>query len=479
MNFDNLSNEELAVAKVKCDKSLLYFTRFWFKVLRGSKFILNWHHETICDALEGAAKYLYKLLNINIPPRFSKTELAGINFIAWSLAKNPKANFLYITASDELRSETSIRIRDIVTHPMYTRMFGVELKKDQTGKNLWRTNQGGGLKTATIFGQITGFGAGRMVEANSDLINYIQSFEGAIILDDINKIIDSQSDNANNKKSIDTIFSTILSRVNSKETPIINIQQRAGMNDATEALLDYFDEVETKNIVLPIMIDGKPLWSFKQDLKGIEKLRTHEKTAHVFQTQYMQDPQPSEGLLFPRKELNYFKLADLATFKEPDAIWSTIDTADTGTDNYCNAFGYHFGKYIYIVDVIYDNRTFEFTEPLTIEKTKQHKPNRINYESNKEGTLFKRMLINSFPDIFIKGIRNTTNKIVRIKNQTLFIKKYMVFRNDYAIGSDYDKFMKDIWSLLSDGSNKDHDDAPDNLATYAKQVQKSYPELYE
>ena len=478
MDFDNLTPEEIAISKVKCEKSLLSFTRFFFRVLRGSKFIVNWHHDTICSALEDTAKYLYKLLNINIPPRFSKTELAGINFIAWSLAKNPRANFLYITASDELRSETSIRIRDIVTHPLYLRMFGIELKKDQAGKNLWRTNQGGGLKTATIFGQITGFGAGRMVEANNDLAEYIKDFEGAIVLDDINKIIDSQSNNANNKKAIDTIFSTILSRVNSKETPIINIQQRAGLNDATQALTDYFDAEETKNIVLPIVIDGKPLWEFKQDMAGIDKLRTHHKTAHIFQTQYMQDPQPDEGILFHKKELNYFKLPDLDLSKV-ETKWMLIDPADAGTDNYCLVLGCHIGPYIYVKDVIYDKRTFEFTEPLTVELGKANSVDMIILETNKEGTLFKKNLQKQFNNIRVKGIHNTAKKIVRIRNNAFFIKKYMIFRDDYAINSDYDKFMKDVFSLLQDGSNNDHDDAPDTLATYAKQVQKMFPSLYE
>lgn len=477
MNFDNLSNEELAVAKVKCERSLLYFTRFFFRVLRGNKFIVNWHHEEICNYLEQIALYVFKLLNINISPRFSKTELAGINFIAWSLAKNPKGNFLYITASDELRSETSIRIRDIITHPVYKKMFGVELKKDQTGKNLWRTSLGGGLKTATIFGQITGFGAGRMTDHNKELENYIKTFEGAIILDDINKIIDSQSDNANNKKAIDTIFTTILSRVNSKETPIVNIQQRAGMNDATAALLDYFDEEETKNLVLPVLYKGEPLWPYKHDMESIEQLKTHHRTAHVFQTQYMQDPQPEEGLLFPRTELTFFSMSELDLTKI-DHKWLVIDPADEGDNNYSAPLGCHIGAFIYITDVIYDTRDFEHTEPRTIELGKNERINRIILETNKEGTAYKRRLIKAFPTISVKGVHNTGKKIVRIKNNAFFIKKYMRFRNDYTIGSDYDKFMQDVFKLLKDGSSKDHDDAPDSLAMYAKQAEKVFPELY-
>ena len=52
MDFNDLTPIELAVSNVKTKQSLLYFTRFWFKVLRGSKFLLNWHHKLICNELE-------------------------------------------------------------------------------------------------------------------------------------------------------------------------------------------------------------------------------------------------------------------------------------------------------------------------------------------------------------------------------------------------------------------------------------------
>ena len=211
---------------------------------------------------------------------------------------------------------------------------------------------------------------------------------------------------------------------------------------------------------------------------SIEKLRTHHKTAHIFNTQYMQDPQPLEGLLFPQTELNYFKLADLDLSKV-ESKWIVIDPADKGTDNYSAILGYHVGAFIYVQSVIYDKRTFEFTEPKTVELGKNENVNRIILETNKEGTLYKNKLQRKFPNVRVKGIHNTANKIVRIRNQSYFIKKYFIFRNDYEINSDYDKFMKDVFALLQDGSNKEHDDAPDNLATYAKQAQKMNRELYD
>src|SRR5574344_2357444 len=107
MDFNNLTRAEQAAARIECDRSLMFFTRFWFRVLKGTKFIVNEHHNVICEALRKVENYEIELLNINIPPRFSKTELAAVNFIARGIGMNPTSNWLYIRASDELRAHTS------------------------------------------------------------------------------------------------------------------------------------------------------------------------------------------------------------------------------------------------------------------------------------------------------------------------------------------------------------------------------------
>lgn len=470
MDFNNLSLVELLIARVKCDKSLMFFTRLFFRILRGSKFIQNWHHEDICEALEKSERYEAKLVNINMPPRFSKTELAGINYIARGLSKNAKANYLYITASDELRSETSIRIRDIVTHPYYNQMYGVELKKDQSGKNLWRTNQGGGLKTATIFGQITGFGAGRMVDP--ELLEYLESFQGAIILDDINKIIDALSDNANNKKAIDTIFSTILSRVNSSMTPLINIQQRASENDASAALLDYFNADETINLVFPVVINGAPLWEYKLNMNDIEKLRTHHRTAHIFDTQYMQDPKPAEGVLFKKNKLNYFSLSEFNHENVTSKI-GVVDTADGGTDYFSFPILKKAGDKWYLVDVICTIDGLEVTSPLSAAKIKEHALDYVKVETNNQGKDYYRYLKKNVTNTSIRGVWSVQNKETRILMQAGWIMENVSFRNDYEPGSDYDIFMTLLTKYLKMVKNQ-KDDAADSLAAAAQFIKKLF-----
>lgn len=479
MNFENLSRSELLAARIECDKSLLYFTRFWFRVLRGTKFILNWHHEEMCQALEQIEKYEIELLNINIPPRFSKTELAAVNTIARGIGMNPGSNWLYVTASDELRAQTSVSIRDIVSHPYFQTMYGVELKKDQNAKNLWRTTQGGGLKTATIFGQITGFGAGQMIQYNRELEDFIRSFEGCIILDDINKTDDAEQENATNDKVGRTIFNTIFSRKNSPDTPIINIQQRSGMSDATQQLMEHYgDSPKAKFLVYPVVKDGVPLWEWKHNLDEIEQLRLSPKTAHVFETQYMQNPSPVEGLLFPPTQIKRFKRTDVdLSSKEVEVAFA--DVADEGKDHHSVPFASILGPKVFVHDVIFTTQGTSVNVPMTIAKANEHKPEFMQIESNFGGSMYIQ-LMNTTEGMTVNGttalipVVSTSKKQTRIIAASAFILNYFYFldESEYEIGSHYDAFMKALtsYTVLSK-----HDDAPDSLAGLARMIMFYFP----
>lgn len=474
-----MNRSELIAARIECDDDLLFFTRFFYKQLRGTKFITNWHHRRICESLERVTNYELDFLGINIPPRHSKTELAGINLIAQGIAKNPRSNYLYITASDELRSETSIRIRDIISNPNFKKMYGVELKKDQNAKNLWRTKEGGGLKTATIFGQITGFGAGQMIDT-SELEDVIRDFEGCIVLDDINKTDDSEVQNANNAKVTRVIFNTIMSRKNSKDTPIVNIQQRAGLEDATAQFMEYYgtDNPRAEFLVLPVIYDGKPLWKFMMDMEAIEKQRTHDKTAHMFQSQYMQNPQPREGLLFANEDLNKFSLKHIDLTKA-EAVAGYIDVADTGKDHHSIPIGYLIEGKIYIPDVLYTQLDHTLNVDLSAAIINEHKPSYVRIESNGVGAMYLSALRPKVNEtIMLLPIRAKTKKHTRIINASYFIKKYFVFRDDYEHGSDYDKFMRNLTQYLKNGESE-HDDAPDSIEGLAKLFKSFYPHVWE
>ena len=469
--------DEILCARLFCDDSLINFTRYFYKRLRGSKFILNWHHETICNALADIGDYKFELLNINIPPRFSKTELV-LNFIARSLGENPSANFLYISASDDLRSEASTRIRDIITDDHFQKMYGVEMKKDQSAKNLWRTKQGGGLKTATIFGQITGFGAGQMKE----VIEEIRSFEGCIVLDDINKIDDSVNITAANKKTSRTIFNTILSRRNSSDTPIINIQQRAGLEDATFQLLEHFDNDKTINLILPAIgedgssYEGQSLWKWKMPLEELLKLKKSPKTSHTFETQYMQNPQPVEGLLFHPKHYEQLSLI-------PDLKIFVADPADEGKDFFVGGVFAIAGGKVYMEDVICNRKPQDWNIPDSAEMIISLDVDRAYCESNGKLNIdFKKGLSAKLP-INVAGIGNSQNKHKRIYSQSGYINDVFYFKESterktdpMSDMGDYETFLYHLKRYTKEGGYEP-DDPPDMIALASRIIRKYHSTL--
>jgi len=72
--------------KAKLEGSFYYFVRYAFKQMTGMKWSRNWHHEVMCNKLQDVVDGKCKRLVINIPPRYSKTEIAVICFMAWCLA---------------------------------------------------------------------------------------------------------------------------------------------------------------------------------------------------------------------------------------------------------------------------------------------------------------------------------------------------------------------------------------------------------
>lgn len=465
MRFDNLTRQQLAHIRHESEKDLLFHTRFWFRMMYNSRFIVNWHHGVMRDELHRVEKYELEFLNINIPPRFSKTQVAGVDFISRGIGINPSSNWLYITASDELRQITSTSIRDIIRHPYFKTMYGVDLKADQNSKNLWRTTQGGGLKTATISGQITGFGAGQIIDIDPDLADYIRDFEGCIVLDDINKIDDTESESANNDKVNRIIFNTIFSRKNSEDTPIINIQQRAGENDATARLEEHFrGNPKAKFLVIPArQPDGKPTWPKKLSEGKLKELEESPETAHVFLTQYQQEPTSPHGKPFHRSKLSWFYRAELESIlKNSEACISYIDPKDDGNDFYCHPFGHIIGDTVYITGVIHNQANTSVTVPKSIILIEENNASYTVIETNNMGGMIYKDLKEAVTQSIIP-LSNQANKETRIAMAEAGIIKHFRFLKDPDPKSEYPSYIKKLTGYEY-GKETRVDDAPDATA---------------
>ncbi|TRC34457.1 terminase, partial [Mannheimia haemolytica] len=74
---------------------LYFFTRYMFQQKRGYQWLQALHHELICAALMRVFRGECKRLIINIPPRYSKTEIAIVNFVAWCFGQVPDCEFIH------------------------------------------------------------------------------------------------------------------------------------------------------------------------------------------------------------------------------------------------------------------------------------------------------------------------------------------------------------------------------------------------
>lgn len=457
-----MSYNENDIKSALCIDSLQHFTQYFFKVKNKKPFDVSPHHKKIFDKLQEVIDGKIKRLIINMPPRYGKTEIAVKNFMAYGLAFNPASKFIHLSYSDSLALDNSEEVKDLITSDEYQDLFPyVKIKVDSRAKNKWYTTQNGGVYARSSSGQVTGFGAGSV---DSEI------FAGAIIIDDPIKPDDATSDTIRDK--INNKFeTTIRSRVNSRDTPIIVIMQRLNEEDLCGYLMGVEPD-EWEVLCLPaIDEDGNALWENKHTLDELAKIK--KANEYVFETQYLQNPKPLDGLVFPIESLNFYDEIDRS---KADFRSAFIDIADTGEDNHSVPIGYNFGNKIYIDDVLFTKLGTDENVELTAEILNLHKPEWTRVESNMGGGMYIQLLKNHYKGQLLP-IRAKSNKHTRILTLSGFIKEYCYFKRNYTMNSDYDKFIKNLTRYVKAGENK-HDDAPDSLHGLTNMIRKFYPHLY-
>lgn len=290
----DLPEEERIVGSGMAREDLYFFSRWMFMRRKGFKWQKANHHSLVCDALMRVFTGECTRLIINIPPRYSKTELAVVNFIAWSLGHAPDSEFIHLSYSGELAAANSSNIMQVVQHEAYRDIFP-EITLANDAKHHWRTTAGGVVYTSGVGGTLTGFGAGK---ERGD-----QSFGGAIVIDDPHKADEARSDVV--RKSVITHFqNTVESRKNSKRTPIIVMMQRLHEEDLAGWLLAGGNGEKWEHLCLPALSDTKPyqaLWPEKHDVPALQLMQ--RASPYIFAGQYQQRPAPLEGGLFKPDQL--------------------------------------------------------------------------------------------------------------------------------------------------------------------------------
>lgn len=309
----------------RCFSDFEFFVRYFFKCQKGQKFVFSWHHHEICKALMKVFNGETTHLIINIPPRYSKTELVVKMFSAWSYLHNPSCEFIHLSYADELALNNSSDIKNLILSTEFQQLRPIALTRASDGA--WKTADGGVFLARSAGGQVTGFGAG-----NVDDFQNGKGFSGAILIDDPLKPTDAYSDTmrGNINRRWDDV---IKSRFNSPRTPCIVIMQRIHEDDFCGMLLRD-SEYKFESLVLPAILDEgtdheRALWEQKHTLEQLRAMRS--KNSYQFAGQYQQRPSPLGGGIIKGSWFNRYDVLPKLSYR-----FVTIDTAMKERE--CNDF---------------------------------------------------------------------------------------------------------------------------------------------
>jgi len=371
-----------------------FIAKAWPWITGGEPIKWNWHIEAIAWQLENVASGELRRLIAAIPPRYGKSKIVSVIWVAWMLGQDPSQNFVCVSYSNELSGKLARDCLAIMQAPWYREVFPKTLissKRSASGD--FETTAGGGRLATSVTGTLTGRGG------------------DIIILDDVIKPSDANSETARN--SVNNWYqSTLESRLNDKGAgAIILVMQRLHENDIAGMLIDAggwhllkLPAIATEDEIIPLTRGrlhqrkvGDLLHPEREPADVLDRLKEAIGSA-TFAAQYQQEPVPASGNTFKRQWFKSFDLSkaaprrgtivqswDTASKDNPHNDWSVCVTARV------------LGKDIYILDVQRGRLQIPDLKDRAIAIARQHMADVLLIEDHASGTQLLQILASESP----------------------------------------------------------------------------------
>ena len=401
------------------------------------------------------------ILNVSLPPRTGKSYLATL-FSAWTLGHYPSESIMRNSVTYDLYKKFSKDLIQIMlgqSHSnRYKNVFNLKLEtRSIDGWQLTEAKQGISYFGAGVGGAIIGFGASKL----------------SILDDSVKNAEEALNENSLNKK-----WGWYTSTMDSREEQgckKLFIGTRWSKFDIVGRLIDkgIFTLEDSKSIVIPALINGESYCPSVHTTYSLlqKKLLLSD---IIWEAEWQQEPIAAKGLVFPKEFLNYFEYDKLIErIDESNIKLSLLDPADEGDDFLSFGILAEVKEKYYLIDVIFTQDVEEITQPLVADMIDRYGPPTNYLEANFGGKGYKRQLEKlTKGNCYIELFKTTQNKHSKIIMQSGFIRQNFYFRKNYKIGSDYDKFMKNLTKYNKLGKVA-HDDAPDMVAMMSERVRES------
>src|SRR3984893_1637304 len=146
--------------KLLLRNDLLSFAKKAFREMNALRMPDDRYLELLAARLAGVVTGDSKRLIVNLPPRHFKSWIGSICLSAWILGHDPSAKILIVTYGQELADKIAHAIREIVRSEWYKELFKkTKLAKSRSKLVDFVTSAGGGVRSVSIEGGVTGHGA--------------------------------------------------------------------------------------------------------------------------------------------------------------------------------------------------------------------------------------------------------------------------------------------------------------------------------
>jgi hypothetical protein len=155
--------------KLLLRNDLLSFARKTFKEKNNGRLMPEDRYlELLAGRLADVVVGDTKRLIVNLPPRHFKSWIGSVCLSAWILGHDPAAKILIVTYGQELADKIAHTVREILRSEWYKELFGkTKLVKSRSKLVDFVTTAGGGVRSVSIEGGVTGHGADFIIITSS------------------------------------------------------------------------------------------------------------------------------------------------------------------------------------------------------------------------------------------------------------------------------------------------------------------------
>lgn len=380
-------------------------------------------------------------LNLNIPPRHSKSMIFNVMGVVWLWSMFP-IQAVSISHTGALAKEMNERRWALVNSPRFKEIYP-EIVINENTKESISDNRGG-----------------QMFSQNRDALT---GYGGDIIInDDLTNAMTAHKDMKEMANTWEYYQNTMPSRINNiNQSMILNIQQRLGVNDITGRILKN-DNLRDQYIFLslPAIFEtntclvcpisgrkifydkGKGLWS--ERFGDYSKLKAEAGRISIFNTQYQQKPKSNDESVITEDMIITRNSTECPSIDEAEIVYASHDfpVKDKETSDYLGSvLGYKVGSTLYIKECLEKHMAFPASIAYVQNLDEMYAGIIQIIEDKANGSPILQQLQGD-----IAGLQaynpGTASKIMRLENASLWLNsKNVVFVKD-----TYDKLTSE-WQL--------------------------------